>query len=220
MMYPKGFDRTTPDVTSEQRATHNALLQMVHGFTADASLRDDLMQEALIHLWLTETQRPGQTRSWYLQSCRFHLHHYLRNGRSVDSNKRREGRMVMATDAEDGEGFPEQVDSGNSVITSVSARELLDLLSKHLEPLERAVLKCLAEGLGMREIARELKMSHTMVIRHRRKIAALVNKLETVREKMELEFAHRLPKYSVEKLAASPQNATAGFGRVNTARAF
>jgi DNA-directed RNA polymerase specialized sigma24 family protein len=180
MMYQNGLDETCT-MTPEQRAMRNLLLQMVHRITADGSLRDDLMQEALVHLWLTETRRPGQTRSWYLQSCRFHLQHYLASGRSIDSAKRREGRMVLAQDSEDGEGYPEQGDSGNSVVTSVSARELLALLNKHLQPHERAVLECLADGLGAREIGRELKISHTMVIRHRRKIACLLNRLEAIK---------------------------------------
>jgi len=89
--------------------------------------------------------------------------------------------MVLAQDSEDGESYPEQGDSGNSVVTSVSARELLALLNKHLQPHERAVLECLADGLGAREIGRELKISHTMVIRHRRKIACLLNRLEAIK---------------------------------------
>jgi len=40
------------------------------------------------------------------------------------------------------------------------------------------VLDCLADGLGVREIGRRLEMSHTMVIRHRSKIASLLLKLE------------------------------------------
>jgi len=143
-------------------------------------LREDLLQEAMIHLWLMQARRPGQTRSWYMQSCRFHLQHYLASGRSIDSVKRRQGRLPFAYESEDGEGFPEQGDSGNSVLTWVNARELMSLLSEYLQPQEKAVLDCLAEGHGLREIGRELGMSHTMVIRHRRKIAALLNKLEAL----------------------------------------
>jgi DNA-directed RNA polymerase specialized sigma24 family protein len=151
---------------------------MVRWITTDASLRDDLMQEALIHLWLMQARRPGQTRSWYLQSCRFHLRHYLAAGRSIDSVKRRHCRLEQQV-SEDEEPISEPSDSGNSVFTSVCARELLRVLSNHLEPHEQAVLNCLADGLGTREIGRELKISHPMVIRHRRKIAGLVTRLET-----------------------------------------
>jgi DNA-directed RNA polymerase specialized sigma24 family protein len=154
------------------------LSRMIRKITADPTLHEDLLQEAAVHLWLTESRRPGQTTSWYLQSCKFHLQHYLASGRSVDSAKRRGGQLQFASESEEGEGIPEQGDSGNSVLTSVSARELIALLSRHVSSQERAVLECLAEGLGPREIGRELNMSHTMVIKHRRNIAALLMKLE------------------------------------------
>ena len=54
----------------------------------------------------------------------------------------------------------------------------MSLLGPLLTPPEQAILDCLADGLGPREIGRKLKLSHTMVIRHRRKIAALFSQLE------------------------------------------
>ena len=146
--------------------------------TANLALREDLLQEALIHLWLTESRRPNQTKSWYLQSCKYHLLHYLASGRSIDSGKRRASQMVNGQDWDDRDGFPEEIDSGNSVLTWVSARDIISLLSPQLLPHERAVLDCFADGLGPREIGRKLKMSHTMVIKHRRKIASLFSRLD------------------------------------------
>src|SRR5262245_46603583 len=70
-----------------KNGTRQVLQQIVFKLTHDAALREDLTQEALIHLWLRELQRPGQSQSWYFQSCRFFLQNYLRNGRSVDSAK-------------------------------------------------------------------------------------------------------------------------------------
>jgi RNA polymerase sigma factor (sigma-70 family) len=163
---------------TDQPALREALTRLVQKVTRDTALRQDLMQEALVHLWLIETRRPRQTASWYVQSCRFHLQHYLASGRSVDSGKRRESRLPFASDSETGEGIPEQSDSGNSVFTNVSAHEILELLSRHLKPREKAVLDCLADGLGPREIGRELSISHTLVIRYRRRIASLLNNLE------------------------------------------
>jgi len=181
MTYPNDL-KDVATMSPDQPCLRDSMVRMVRSITSDVALRDDLMQEALVHLWLMETRRPGQTPSWYLQSCKFHLQHYLAAGRSIDSAKRREGRVVFVHEAEDGEAFPEQGDSGDSVFTSVSARELMGLLSKHLQPQEKAVLECLADGLGAREVGRELKMSHTMVIRHRRRIAALVTRLERPNE--------------------------------------
>ncbi len=151
---------------------------MIRRATPNHALRDDLLQEALIHLWLTEARRPGQTKSWYLQSCKYHLLHYLASGRSVDSAKRGGGQLPPGRDAEGRDEFFEQVDSGNTVLNWVSARDIISSLSPQLLPQERAVLHCFADGLGPREIGRKLKMSHTMVIRHRRKIASLFTRLE------------------------------------------
>ena len=155
-----------------------SLSQMVRHMTPNLALREDLLQEAMIHLWRTQTRRPGQTRSWYLQSCRFHLQHYLNCGRSIDSAKRWRDQLQWDDRSEDNEDSTEAADSGNSVFTSVSAREILSLLARHLSGREQAVLNCLADGMGAREIGRKLNLSHTMVIRHRRKIASLFTRLE------------------------------------------
>jgi DNA-binding NarL/FixJ family response regulator len=152
--------------------------RLVQNLASNPTLWDDLRQEALIHLWLIEIHRPGQTRSWYLQSCKFHLQHYLASGRSVDSNKRRDGQMPYETHSEDPSDRHDLVDPGASVQSFVSARELVSLLSRGLMPVEKAVLDGLADGLGPREIGRRLNISHTMVIKHRCKIASLLAGLE------------------------------------------
>ena len=156
----------------------DSLLRMTGRITPNFALREDLLQEAFIHLWLTETRRPGQTKSWYLQSSKFHLLHYLGSGRSVDSTKRGRGHAHIEQDSEQPEEFPELVDPGESVVSQVIVRDIISLLSLHLCPRGNAVLDCLADGLGVREIGRKLEMSHTMVIRHRSKIASLLLKLE------------------------------------------
>ncbi len=163
----------------DEPSVREALTRMIRKMTANLALGQDLMQEAMIHLWLTEAQRPGQTKSWYLHSCKFHLQHYLCSGRSIDSAKRRSGQL-LEHDSSDGNGSEEQTDSdsGNSVIAWVSAREIISLLSSRLPPQETAVLGCLAEGLGPREIGRRLQVSHTLVIKHRRKIASLLTRLQ------------------------------------------
>ena len=163
----------------EDPSMRELLARVVRSTTSNPSLKDELLQEALVHAWLIQTRRPGQTRSWYLQSCRFHLRHYLSSGRSIDSPKRRAGRLPLTGDLDDHEDHLNQIDSGDSLFGRISARDLISVLSRHLLPPERAVLECLEEGLGAREIARKLKVSHTMVIRRRRKIAALLTRLQT-----------------------------------------
>jgi len=155
-------------------------LRLVHCTTGNAALRDDLIQEALVHLWLVKTRRPGQTKSWYLQSCKFHLRHYLSSGRSIDSAKRRAGQLSFNSDSAGGDEIMDLVDTGPSVFSCVSARDLIAQLSRNLLPEEKAVLDCLADGLGSREIGRKLNVSHTIVIKRRRKLACLLRELETI----------------------------------------
>ncbi len=162
----------------DEASTRESLGRLIRRMTGNLALREDLLQEALIHLWLTQARRPGQTKSWYVQSCKFHLLHYLASGRSVDSAKRRGRRFEPDDDADKEERYLEVGDSGNSVYTWVSARDIISSLSPQLAPHERAVLNCFADGLGPREIGRRLNMSHTMVIKHRHKIAALLTRLE------------------------------------------
>ncbi len=162
----------------DEPVMRDMLRRMVRTITANPVLWDDLFQEALIHLWVIEARRPGFTRSWYLQSCKFHLLHYLAAGRSIDSMKRREGRVHSEDQSEKESDFFELEDSGESVLSAVCARELISMLSQELLPHERAVLHCLADGLGPREIGRRLNISHTMVIKHRCKIASLLSRLD------------------------------------------
>jgi DNA-directed RNA polymerase specialized sigma24 family protein len=168
-------------------SSKKSLLIIVRRMNANLALREDLLQEALIHLWLTEAHRPGQTRSWYIQSCKFHLLHYLGSGRSVDSPKRKSRQLEMPTDAEDIEILLDHADREDSFFGWVSARGIISLLAPRPLPVEQAVLDYFAQGLGPREIGRQLGMSHTMVIKHRHKIAALLRSLE----------AQRLPRLSV-----------------------
>lgn len=165
--------------TSEQRhVLWGQLERLAQRVAGNSVLQEDLFQEALIHIWRMEKRRPGQTQSWYLQSCKFHLQHYLSSGRSIDSPKRRADQWRPPTDFDAEEAWPELVESGASVFAAVSARDLVECLSCRLLAPERAVLHCLADGLGPREIGRKLRMSHTSVIKQRRKIASLLVRLE------------------------------------------
>ncbi len=168
------------DLITKESAIRDGLDSIIQRMTPNKALRDDLKQEAMLHLWLTGHRRPGQTLSWYLQSCRFHLQHYLNAGRSVDSMRRwRDQSQLDETSDNEDEASNSPVDSDNSVVTWVSAREIIALLKRRLSLQERAVLDRLADGLGPREIGRQLELSHPMVIRHRQKIASLLARLET-----------------------------------------
>src|SRR5437764_13208418 len=107
------------------REIRELLQRVIRRLVSDVNLWEDLLQEALMHLWLIETRRPGQTRSWYVQSCKFHLLHYLASGRSIDSGKRRAGQIYFDVLAEEPDERAEQPDNGASVLSCVSARDLL-----------------------------------------------------------------------------------------------
>src|ERR1051326_6837151 len=146
---------------AERTETQKLLQQIVCGMTMDLSLREDMLQEGLLHLWLREKRFPGRDEGWYLQSCRFHINNFLRNGRSLDSWKRRQAQffpqasdqfLTMSSD----EGL-----SNESLVSLVSAREILSLLSEWLTVAEKQVLNCLADGLSAREIGKQLDRKST-----------------------------------------------------------
>src|SRR6516164_1425009 len=107
----------------DEPKTKELVGRLVQKMTSNPTLWDDLLQEALIHLWLTEARRPGQTRSWYLQSCKYHLLHYLVSGRSVDSAKRRRGQLLPGDGLLD--GFLDREDGPSPVLNWVCARDIV-----------------------------------------------------------------------------------------------
>jgi RNA polymerase sigma factor (sigma-70 family) len=162
---------------TEDSETLEQLGRMVVRLAGNPTLREDLMQEALIHLWQVQEQSPGQTRHWYIQNCRFRLLHYLASGRSVDSLKRRNSQVQPRDSDHDQQEFLDNIRSTDSPVDDISARDIFLSLAEVLSEREKLVLGWLAEGHGTREIARRLNISHPMVIKHRRKIAALARKL-------------------------------------------
>jgi RNA polymerase sigma factor (sigma-70 family) len=159
----------------EQRRTRGLLRGMVRRLTAERVLEDDLIQEAIIHLWLREKEHPGQSQSWYIQSCRLHLQNFLRKGRSVDSGKHRPTAALH--DGEDAEQEEADAVSDDRLVALVCARDLVSELSKWLTPVERQILNLGVDGLSLREIAIRLGLSHTTVNKHRRNIAGLASRL-------------------------------------------
>jgi len=128
-------------------------------------------------LWLRETQCPGHTQNWYFQSCRYYLQNFLRLGRSVNSAKHQKSLRPLA-EAQDCPGTSaDESASGGSLRSLVSAREAAGLLQRWLTPTEHQLLDLLMDGHGIREIAGKLGMSHTSVVRYRRRIANLAARL-------------------------------------------
>lgn len=146
--------------------------------TSDNELQKDLLQEMFIHLLQVEANLPGHTPSWYIKSCEFHARNCLKHGRSVDSLKRSKNLVPLGQNYDDGEGhifcFLDAVDPLD-VLSEVMTRDIVDLVVSQLSETQRKVLYSLMKGMGVREIAREMGVSHPAVIKHRRKIARIAN---------------------------------------------
>ena len=172
--------------------TRDVLSKIIYRLSTDPTVRQDLMQEALVHLWLLEERRPGQTQSWYLQGCKYHLQNHLGAGRSIDSPKRNSKRVKITADDDglDVENFV--ADTSDELFGQVSAEDIFLQLRGRLSPIEQVILNLLSQGLGAREIALQLKVTHPTVIKYRRRIATLAIRLGVP----------PLPKYS--RRSASP----------------
>ena len=155
--------------------TRELLSRIVFRLSADSAIREDLMQEALVHLWLREARYPGQKRSWYLQSCRFHLQHYLQRGRSIDSRKRGTGSAELP-DEEETE-TPELIGQ-HDYAAQATVNDLVGVLSASLNSIEKQMLDCLLDGLTLREIASTLRISAPTALKYRRRIGDLFKRLE------------------------------------------
>ncbi len=146
-----------------------ALRRIIRSVTSNLNLYDDLLQEALVHLWIQLQLRAGQRWSWYRQDCYFHLKNEMQHGTSVDSPRHR--ALVDENCAGPDGCEPRDPHAEQNLLSSVSARDIIAELVPLLDTSERVLLPFLAVGCGVREIARHLCLSHTGVIKRRRKIA-------------------------------------------------
>ena len=161
----------------EDPETCESLRRIIARLTADPVLQDDLMQEALIRLWRAECESPGQTRSWYLQHCRYCVLHWLALGRSVDSPKRVSSNNRIPIDEVDDENVADALHTNGELTEDISFRDLLSVLSRRLSQRERVVLEGLADGLRLKEVASQCMVSYPTALKCRRRIAALLFKL-------------------------------------------
>lgn len=141
--------------------------------TGDFDLQQDLLQEMFVHLTRVTAELPGRTSSWYVKGCEFHARDYLNRGRSIDSIKRQENLVPLGPtdDADDSSWFnPDAVDPLD-LRSELITRDILRLLLPQLTGIQQHVLFLLLHGFAVREIARELQLSHPTIIKHRKKIA-------------------------------------------------
>ena len=147
------------------------LAHIVHNLTPDFHLRQDLRQEALIHLWKEETHHPGHAPNWYIHGCRNYLKNRLRMGKSIDSPKRGDHACLIDDALED---TPRQDDAlvAGSFLPSLIARDAAEQLSRRLTMVRPQLLILLRDGFTPSEIALELGMTPRAVNQNCRAIAA------------------------------------------------
>jgi RNA polymerase sigma factor (sigma-70 family) len=182
-------------VTGENRVV-SQLRGVAAKLTYDVELQKDLLQEMFIHLVRVEEEMPGHTPSWYIKSCEFHARNYLKHGRSIDSLKRAKNLIPLAQAYEDGDGhvfcFIDVADPLDA-LSETMTKDIVNLVMPHLNEMQQEILLSLMNGMGVREIARELGISHPAVIKHRRRIARIAS--EFIRED-ESDFAREpAPRY-------------------------
>jgi DNA-directed RNA polymerase specialized sigma24 family protein len=164
----------------DEPTTPNLLRRLVRRLSHWRAEHDDLIQEGLIHLWSSENQSPGRTRSWYLRGCKLHLRNVMRRGSSVDSPKRRNGPSLQSFNDIEHLHAPTDAEDESGVFSRVCAREVAEILFRHLSPEDQVLVWMLVSGISKRSIALRLNISHTAVQKRHRRIAQTASKIGLV----------------------------------------
>lgn len=167
------------NVTGENKIVRK-LQAIAAKLTSDAELQKDVLQEMFIHMLSVESRLPGRTPSWYIKSCEFHARNFLKHGRSVDSLKRSRNLIPLGQTFEDSDGqlfCLVDVADPQDGLSEMVANDIIELMTPQLNATQQVILEMLLKGLGVREIARQMKVTHPAVIKHRRKIAQIAGSL-------------------------------------------
>ena len=133
---------------------------------------DDLYQEALMQLWLdfNEGKLADKTDSYILQGCYFHLKNYIRKAKPYNRLINLES-LVSSEDTPTGESLFLEDERSKYLRDHISDRMLAETIQNNgFSPREKEILSYCAQGFTMREIGRELGVSHVRVVRIMAKI--------------------------------------------------
>ena len=162
----------------------NRIVKQLRGvaarLTRDPEMQKDLLQEMFIHLIRVQTELPNHTLSWYIKSCEFHARNYLKLGRSIDSIKRARNCIPLGQLDEDPHRdiyTPLETMDPVDLHSELLTQDLVDLIMLNLTDMQQQIFSLLMKGFRVREIARELCITHPAVIKHRKKIARIANEL-------------------------------------------
>ncbi|MDP2921107.1 MAG: sigma-70 family RNA polymerase sigma factor [Candidatus Omnitrophota bacterium] len=139
---------------------------LLRGFYSE----EDLFQEMCLYLWQHYGQGLpiGINESYVIKGCEFHLQNFLRKGRpkvaltSLDELITPGGSQTLADILEDKKAV-----SSSGIENKLTVDEIMKI---GLTADEKAVLTHLLKGSTMREIAKEMEISHVMVLKHKKNI--------------------------------------------------
>lgn len=134
--------------------------------------QDDLYQEELVYLWesFKENKLEGNTDSFILQGCYFHLRNYMRkvvevkDTFSLDQPANENGDNLMKV-------LNLHDNATDNYHDSLDTKLLSEVIYNNgLSLKEKALLPYLSEGLTLREIGNRLGVSHVYVIKMKESI--------------------------------------------------
>jgi len=165
---------------AEDPIVRAALHRMVMRMEGNPETQEDLFQEAWVYFWSREQQYPGRAPAWYLQGVKFYLQNLRASGRSLDAPKRRRAQAAFPDDPDRRDEWLDTLECDEGFLSAVTAHDIFSLLSDRLKAVDRRILGELAQGLGVRDIAKRLNISHQSVMRRRERIAALAKQVGVV----------------------------------------
>jgi len=130
---------------------------------------EDLYQEMCLYLWqhYGHGLPIGKNESYVIKGCEFHIQNFLRKGRpkvilsSLDELIST-GGPTLGDILEDKREKP-----GSRIESEVTVDEIRNI---GLTDKEKSVLSYLLKGYTAREVAKELEISHVMVLKHKKSI--------------------------------------------------
>ena len=130
----------------------------------------------LVHLLQLLAKLPGQTQSWYIKNCEYRARNYLQHGRSIDSQKRaRNGTPLDDSSAESADALHpvDPIDLQGELV----AQDLVEQIATRLSLPGRRIFALLLKDYGVCEVARQIGVSHTCVVKHRKRIARVAHEV-------------------------------------------
>lgn len=136
---------------------------------------DDLLSEMILHLWKKWRNKKftNKTESYIIQSCYFYLRNFLR----IVQNKQ---RFISIDEPinEAGVTLKELIPDRTFDVSEFVEEKMFikKVMNNGLSKIEKDIFQLLYKEFTIREIGKKLNISHTMVLKHKKKILGKVSK--------------------------------------------